>query len=291
MKILNFGSLNIDYVYRVSGIVRPGETISSKSFDIFAGGKGANQSLALAKAGADVSHAGKIGGEGKWMAERLAAAGVNVDGIEITDDRTGHAIIQVDDSGENAIFLFPGTNMQIGRDHIGSVLASMGGGDILLLQNEINDIPHIINAAHDKGMTVCLNPAPFDDGVPGYPLDRVGILILNETEGRGLTGRDGNEDILAELATRCPDCLIVLTLGAAGVMCTGAGEALTVPAEKVDAVDTTAAGDTFIGYFLALHSEGRPLEECLKTACKAAAICVTRPGATDSIPERDEVAT
>ena len=289
MRILNFGSLNIDYVYRVAGIVRPGETISSKSFDIFAGGKGANQSLALAKAGANISHAGKIGAEGKWMADRLADAGVETGNIMVSDDKTGHAIIQVDDSGENAIFLFPGTNMQIEREHIDSVIDSMDGGDILLLQNEINDIPCIIDAAHDKGMTVCLNPAPFDDSVPGYPLDKVGILVLNETEGQGLTGKNGNEEILNELTVRYPDCLVVLTLGAAGVLCSAAGERVAVPAEKVEAVDTTAAGDTFIGFFLALHAEGQPLEDCLKTACKAAAICVTRPGATDSIPERSEV--
>ena len=289
MRVLNFGSLNIDYVYRVAGIVRPGETISSKSFDTFAGGKGANQSIALAKAGADVSHAGKVGAEGRWLADRLSDSGVDVSNIKVTDDKTGHAIIQVDDSGENAIFLFPGANMRIEQEHINSAVGSMDDGDIVLLQNEINYISYIIETAHAAGMTVCLNPAPFDDSVPDYPLDKVGILVLNETEGRGLTGKNENERILDELKKRYPDCVIVLTLGAAGVLCSSGSETIAVPGEKVKAVDTTAAGDTFIGYFLALHSEGRLLRDCLETACKAAAICVTRRGATDSIPERAEV--
>jgi len=289
MKILNFGSINLDYVYRVPHIVRPGETIPSKSFKVFAGGKGANQSVALAKAGATVIHAGKVGSQDRWLVDRLAKMGVDTRFIEMTKDSTGHAIIQVDDNGENAIFLFQGANMQIERRHIDSVFSAMEEDALLLLQNEISEIPYIISTAREKNMKVCLNPAPFDDSVCRYPLDLVNILVFNETEGQGLTGKEPEEEIITELARRFPQCTIILTLGAEGAVYHCAGEHIRVPAPKVQAVDTTAAGDTFIGYFLALYAEGMDPRFCLENACRAASICVTRHGASDSIPERHTV--
>ena len=290
MPIVNFGSLNIDYVYRVPQIVRGGQTVTGLSFDTFAGGKGANQSVALARAGAKVFHAGCVGGDGQWLGQKLADDGVDVTHTKVTDAKTGHAVIQVDDAGENAIFLYPGANRQIERGHIDAVLGEFAAGDTLLLQNEINDVGYLIQAGHDRGLNVCLNPAPFDDDVGRYPLECVDLLVVNETEAAGMVGQaPAPADMLRQMAQRWPGATIVLTLGRQGAMYRCGDVELAVDAQKVDAVDTTAAGDTFIGYFLAARARGCEPVDCLTTAGRAAAICVTRPGAMDAIPTHDEV--
>jgi ribokinase len=290
MKVLNYGSLNVDYVYRVEHIARPGETISGESFRTFAGGKGANQSVALARAGASAIHAGKVGKGGEWLKENLTALGVDTRFTRVSPEPTGHAIIQVDDAGENAIFLFPGTNRQQTRAEIDETLAAVPGDTVLLLQNEINEIPYIMEHAHRKGFKICLNPAPYGPEIRGYPLDLVDILIFNETEGGGLVGKAADANgIVAAVASVLPRADLVLTLGEQGVLFRSAQEVLRVPAVRTRAVDTTAAGDTFIGYFLASRARGEPIRRCLEMACRAAAICVSRPGAADSIPARHEV--
>lgn len=284
MQILNFGSLNIDHVYRVPRIVVPGETLSSISYATFAGGKGANQSVALARAGADVFHAGCVGGDGNWLVEKLHGYGVDTSFIRVVDGPTGHAIIQVDDAGQNAIVLHAGANHCINSKHIADVLAHFKPGDTVLLQNEINDVPAIVRAAADLKLRVCLNPAPFGEEVLGYPLDLLHTLVVNETEGMGLAGVSGVDRILDALANRLPDCEIILTLGREGVRCRAPDTRLTVPAVQVTAVDTTAAGDTFIGFYLARRAAGDAAHNALKTACAAAAASVTKQGAMDSIP-------
>ena len=188
MNILNFGSLNIDLVYQVEHIARPGETIASSSHQVFAGGKGANQSAALARAGARVFHAGQVGPDGQWLVDKLAGLGVDVQHIRVGDVPTGHAIIQVDRQGQNSIVLFAGANAQIDRGAIDAALSHFDRGDILLLQNEINDVSYIIASASERGLTICLNPAPFGPEVRAYPLELVDVLIVNETEATGLAG-------------------------------------------------------------------------------------------------------
>ena len=253
------------------------------------GGKGANQSTALAKAGAATAHAGKVGEDGRWLIEKLTQAGVDTRFIRIDTHPTGHAIIQVDNNGQNSIVLFPGSNSRILRKEIDETLEHFQAGDILLLQNEINDIPYIMNRAHESGMKICFNPAPFSPDIHKYPLDIIDIMIINETEGEGLSRTDDPTAILETLSRQFPACRILLTLGAEGVMFRHGNTAVNVPAVKVKAVDTTAAGDTFIGFFLAKYMAGADMESCLKTACAAAAISVSRPGASDSIPAIREV--
>ena len=287
--VLNYGSLNIDYVYRVDHVTRPGETISSRSLQVFAGGKGANQTVALAKAGARAWHAGKIGQNARWLVDRLSALGVDTQYVRQTDEPTGHAVIQVDASGENAIFLFPGTNRQQARTEIDETLAAVPGKSLVLLQNEINEVPYTMQQARQRGHRICFNPAPYEPAIRQYPLDLVDVLVVNEIEGQGLSGKTEPDDILSALAGSLPRCDIVLTLGEHGVLHRSSGETTRVPAVKTRVVDTTAAGDTFIGYYLAAYVRGEPVRACLETACKAAAICVSRPGASDSIPSRDEV--
>ncbi|MBX3049897.1 MAG: ribokinase [Caldilineaceae bacterium] len=289
MTILNFGSVNIDYVYRVDHLVRPGETIASSDYQQFSGGKGFNQSIALARAGAAVSHAGRVGEEGVWLRAQLAAEGAGVEYLEVIDGPSGHALIQVDARGENAIILFGGANRTFTPDDATAILSHFGPGDWLLLQNEISAMPEILRLAGARGLRVVFNPAPMGVEVLDYPLDGVSIFVLNEVEGEAFTGASEPEAILAGMRRRFPAATVVLTLGAAGAIYDDGNQRIRVPAQKVEVVDTTAAGDTFIGYFLARLSAGDDPRSALEIATRAAAICVTRPGAAPSIPHRNEI--
>ena len=289
MRILNFGSVNIDHVYAVDHFVRPGETLPSAGYRRFAGGKGFNQSIALARAGAAVWHAGRIGADGAWLREQLAADGADVSYLRVGDAPTGHAIIQVAPTGENAIILHGGANRSVTADDAERVLAAFGPGDCLLLQNEISEAARILALGAARGLSVVLNTAPFTPELLTWPLERVSVFILNELEGAGLTGGTDPERIVAALCTRFASAGVVLTLGRAGVLFGQGPRRIRVPAEAVKAVDTTAAGDTFTGYFLAEHARGADTETALRIGCRAAALCVTRPGAADSIPRRSEL--
>jgi ribokinase len=289
--IINFGSLNIDHVYRVEHFVRPGETMGSLSYQQFAGGKGFNQSIALARAGAQVRHAGKIGPEGGWLLDMLRTAGARTEDVTPVEISTGHALIQVDDNGENAIILFGGANQAISADDVERVLAQATPGDYLLLQNEINNMDLILRRGADRGLRVVFNPAPMARAVLDYPLDGVAIFIVNETEAEALTGETMPDAILDAMHERFPKAATVLTLGAAGAIYADGTQRIHVPAVKVQPVDTTAAGDTFTGYFLAALAEGGCVKGAMQLATRAAALCVTRPGAADSIPTRAEVET
>ncbi len=294
MKILSFGSLNIDHVYQLDHFVRPGETLASRSYQRFCGGKGLNQSVALANAGADVWHAGLIGEDGAFLRERLRKSGAKVDFVRTCSTQSGHAVIQIDPKSENCIILDGGANRKVDAAFIHEVFAAFAPGDLLLLQNEINELPAILQAAHAKGMRIAFNPAPMGPEVQGYPLNLVDIFIVNEIEAAELAGRNASgeldpEEVLRELLARFPGATIVQTLGSKGVLCRDGEETLRCPALRVKAVDTTAAGDTFAGFFLAELSRGAPVMRALKMGCAAAAITVTRPGAADSIPLLQEV--
>lgn len=290
MKILNFGSLNIDHVYTVDHFTRPGETISSMDYQLFCGGKGLNQSIALSFAGADVYHAGKIGQDGKMLLDILQRCGVNTQHIKTDSGPSGHAIIQVSTSGENCILLHSGANEKITEQEIKDVLEHFSEGDYLLLQNEINHIALIMEVAHSKGLKIIFNPAPMYTKIATYPLELVDIFLVNEIEGKDLTGCTDPDHILKEMHRRFPTAEVVLTLGANGVTYTDGHTYLYEPAlTTTHVVDTTAAGDTFIGYFLANQSAGMKVEDCLKVATKASALCISRPGASSSIPRREEV--
>lgn len=289
MKVINFGSINIDHVYEVEHFVHPGETLRSDSYHLFSGGKGANQSLSLARAGAKVLHAGKIGEEGRWLLEKLQQSGVDTSLIEVVDAPTGHALIQVNPKGENAIIIHAGANETLTENNIESVLAMADQGDCLLVQNEINLVDKIIQKAREKGLLIVFNPAPMNVAVKEYPLDLVDIFIINEVEGEALTQQSEPEAILKQMQRRYPQSKTVLTLGTQGLIYEDEREGVSLPALKVDAVDTTGAGDTFIGYFLAELISGKEIAECLKIGIRASALCVTRKGAGDSIPWRKEV--
>ncbi|MAE64265.1 MAG: ribokinase [Phycisphaeraceae bacterium] len=289
MAFLNFGSINLDLVYRVDHVARPGETIAASTCERFAGGKGANQSVALARAGAAVEHVGVVGEDGRWLIDLLGENGVGTTLTRVADGPTGHAIIQVDDAGENAIVLLPGMNHRFDRASIDAALDAAGPGDHVLVQNEINDVAAIIEAAARRGLTVCFNPAPYDDSIASMPLERVDLLFVNEVEGAGLSGCADPDGIADALARRFPRTTVVLTRGADGADYRGSIGALHADAVSVPVVDTTAAGDTFVGFYLAGHAQGRAPGQCLDLARRAAALTVTRPGAMPSIPTAAEV--
>jgi ribokinase len=291
MRVVNFGSLNIDYVYRVDHFVRPGETVGCESLSVGCGGKGLNQSVALARAGVETWHAGFLGAEGGFLREKLESAGVHTDFLRAGAGSNGHAVIQVDKKGQNCILLYGGTNRQFTKAYVDEVLSRFRADDVVLLQNETNGIPYIMEQAARRGMRVAFNAAPMSREVRSYPLSAVKWLLVNEVEGGALAGiPDGEFDFIAsKLAERYPRADLVLTLGRAGSIGVTDGRSVRVPARTVQVVDTTAAGDTFTGYFLRGTAEGRPMEECLRLAAAAAAIAVTRPGAADSIPAYEEV--
>ena len=277
MKVINFGSLNIDLVYRVHDFARPGETISATDFSRYAGGKGLNQSIALARAGAPTIHAGMIGKDGGFLLDLLRESGVDCSEVAVDPHApSGHAMIQVADSGENAIVLFPGTNHRIAPDAIRRTLARAEAGDILLLQNEISAIPEIMREAAERRMRIFLNPAPMTDAVPEYPLELADTLIVNETEWDAVKTH------------RLPAGIHILkTLGARGAVY---DDRIRVAAKPVaEVVDTTAAGDTFIGYFIAELLRGQSIEAAMDTASSASAWCIRRAGAAVSIPWRRDL--
>jgi len=266
MRVLNFGSLNIDHVYQIKHFVRPGETLSSENYQRFSGGKGGNQSIALAHAGADVSHAGNIGKDGLWLKNVLKRHGVDTSLIEVVEEPSGHAIIQVNQEGENSIILYGGANQKVTGEYIENALSQFDSGDYLLLQNEINAVDEIIDRAAKEGLKIFFNPAPMRHDVSEYPLELVDCFILNEIEGGELTGEQEPEKILSAMTDRFPEAKTVLTLGAEGVLLGSIEKKIYVRAAKVTPVDTTAAGDTFIGFFLASVMNGRELEYALETA-------------------------
>lgn len=289
MKILNYGSLNIDYVYTVDHIVPGGETISSSRLQVFTGGKGLNQSVALARAGAPVAHAGCIGADGQFLKDLLTDCGVDTSRITTGRERTGNAIIQVDRNGQNAIVLFPGTNREMTEEKISRDLADFSEGDWLLLQNEINLNARIMDLAYEKGMRIVLNPSPMDDDILALPLQKVSCFILNELEGERLTGEKEAERILQVLLRRFPEAELVLTLGSEGSMYAYQNTVIRQGIFPCEAVDTTGAGDTFTGYYLASRMRGEDPAEAMRLAAMASSIAVSRPGAAPSIPVLQEV--
>ncbi len=308
MKALNYGSLNIDFVYNVEHFVRSGETISSQNMAIFAGGKGLNQSVALAKSGIDTWHAGCIGEDGEFLADILQKSGAHTELISRLPGRNGHAIIQKQPNGQNCILLYGGSNQQNTRVQIDEVMSHFEKGDYLILQNEINEISYIMERAHEKGMIIVLNPSPMDEKIRTYPLEYVDYFLLNEIEAKDLTGFDQNladtdqhrvqemdevssawDALLEEVCSHFPNSKVVLTLGEYGSIYKDEKQKIHQPIMKVPVVDTTAAGDTFTGFFIGSIARGLSPENAMKIAAKASAIAVSRQGAAPSIPELGEV--
>ena len=287
MKILNFGSINKDFVYTVEDFVKSGETIKTIEFKDFLGGKGLNQSVAVAKSGNKIFHAGCINKNDIQIKNYLENWGVDTKNIFYDDEPTGHAIIQVNQKGENSILVHGGANRKINSKHIEKTISEFNSGDFLLIQNEINKIPEIIERAYFQKMKIIFNPAPFTKEVLDYPLEKVDTIIYNETEGKGLSGYEKIHEIKSSLLEKYPKLKQILTLGNQGAIYFDKKTEIPVNAIKAKTVDTTGAGDTFIGYYLSSLSKKMKIKDCLLRASKAAGITTEKLGGAISIPSID----
>lgn len=292
MKVLNFGSLNIDYVYKVDHVVQKGETLQSEGRQVFTGGKGLNQSVALGRAGVSVYHAGNIGLGGEFLLDELKSAGVDIRYVRtLQDTPSGHTVIQNDKDGDNCIILFGGANQAVTKEQVDEVIGHFDKGDWIVLQNEINELAYIMQRAHEQGMKILLNPSPMNEIIGTLPLAYVDLFMLNEIEAGQITGIQSEErDVLADaLLKKFPESKFVLTLGSHGSVYIDKDQKVEQEIYKVKAVDTTAAGDTFTGYFLAGILGGRMIKDSLDLASRASAITVTGNGAAPSIPTMKKV--
>lgn len=320
MRILNYGSLNLDYVYDVNHFVQAGETLSSDGMEIFCGGKGYNQSLAICKSGQEVWHAGAIGtSDGKRLVETLLEEGVHINLISKKQGSTGHAIIQKDLKGQNCILLYGGANQKLTKEDVDFIIKQFDKGDYLILQNEVSHVGYMMEKAYEKGMQIVFNPSPMNEQIKTYPLKYVSYLILNEVEAKQISEMNTKEpkeadnkgidnakireaisgiksinqevvgQVLNGVVSYLPQAKIILTLGDKGAIYVGEDTVLFQEAYKVDVVDTTAAGDTFTGFFIGALVQGKEVKEAMVLASKAAALSVTKKGAGPSIPTLEEV--
>lgn len=292
MKILSFGSLNIDYNYKLDHIVAPGETISSHDLIVTCGGKGLNQSIALRKAGAQVLHAGIIGYDGDMLKKTLEDAGVDTTLLKIDPDtKSGHTIIQIEEkTAQNCIIVCPGTNGMVEKDFIDEVVSHFEPGDYAVFQNEITNVDYAMKSCREKGLRVVFNPSPMTRELAASDIYQyVDDLFINEVEGEQMTGTDDPEAILQSLKESWPQCRVILTLGSKGAVILTEDGPYYQKAYPCEAVDTTGAGDTFSGYFTALSAAGKTPAEALELSCKASSLAVRKMGAAASIPLLEEV--
>ncbi len=286
MTIYNLGSINADHFYQVPHLPEPGETLAADGFSTGLGGKGINQSVAAALAGSKVVHIGAVGPDGQWAVDRIAGFGVETQHIQTVETPTGHAIINVDTKGENAIVIFSGANNCQSVTQIEQVLSGADKGDILLLQNETTLQAEAAKIAYDRGLKVIYSAAPFSVEAVKNVMKYVTILMMNQVESEQLCA--GLETDLASL----PVSEIIVTKGSNGAMWLQpeTGETSYTPSFPVKPVDTTAAGDTFAGYVAAGLDQGMNVQDAMRRASAAAALKVTRKGTADVIPSADEVA-
>lgn len=295
MMVINLGSINVDHVYQVPHFVTPGETLASTGYAQLLGGKGANQSIALSHALAQtqgaVQHVGLINEAQCHIKQTLIKEGIDCRYLKVSEQPTGHAIIQVSETGENAIVLFAGANHDIQPSLIQQAIDDAPEHSWMLTQNETNSIGEAMRLAKEKGLKVAFNPAPMTDSVKRLPLELVDLFIVNEVEAEGIAGTANLDDIEAFFKAQYPHAEVIITLGKAGAVMLKGNDRIQVPAFIVEAVDTTAAGDTFIGFFLATYMQNGDAKKALTLACAASAIAVTRAGASPSIPNVEEVHT
>lgn len=283
--IWNLGSINIDHVYRVPHLPAPGETLAASAYTVGLGGKGANQSVAAARAGAQVLHVGAVGSEGLWARDRLAGLGVDVGQVAVLQVPTGHAIITVDPGAENSIVIFPGANQAMRLADVQAALAGIGPADTLLVQNETAHAAAAAALAQAQGARVICSAAPFDLRAVQAMLPHTSILVLNAVEADQLC------TALGCTLGQVPVAELLVTRGKDGAewISNATGARANVAALRVEAVDTTGAGDTFTGYFAAALDAGQTPAEALALAAAAAALKVTRPGTAEAIPDLSEV--
>lgn len=295
-KIVVVGSTNVDLIARVSHLPKPGETIGKAEYKVAYGGKGANQAIAAARSGGCVTFVSCLGDDAYAdpLISSFADSGINVDYVQkCIDQSTGVAFIFVAESGENCIAVAPGANNLLQKEKIEAILPIIEDADALVLQLEIpyESVIALIEYAHSIGTKVILNPAPAKQ-IPFDILEKVDVLILNETEALFITGQSftsSEAGAIAQSLRRKEGQVVILTLGKKGSVIVSDEVEKRVASYMVNAVDTTGAGDTFCGAFVARWIDGEPLQDCVQFATAAAALSVTKIGAQTSIPNKKEV--
>lgn len=285
MTVWNLGSINVDLFYRLPHLVQPGETLPATAHEVGLGGKGANQSVAIAKAGSQVKHLGMIGADNDWVLDRLSGYGVDISHVGRSDGATGHAIIMVDEAGENSIVTYAGANYLQTGGHVADVLGAAQAGDIFVLQNEVSDKVVAAQKAQEQGLFVVYSAAPFNAEIVGEMLPHVDLLVLNQIEAGQLAAA------LGKPIPEIPVGNLLVTRGSEGATWRDQASRteIRVDAFPVEVVDTTGAGDCFIGYTVAGLDQGLTRTEAMRLGAAAAALKVMRPGTADAIPERREV--
>lgn len=283
-RIYNFGSLCIEHIYQVSESDNNNPVAHSPTYHRAPGGKGFYQSIAMARAGATVSHVGFIGPEGRLIKKSLTHNSVDTQHIYQVDHSSGQHFIQSDDDGSKRKVLYHGANHAFEAHFIDSILKSVQTDDLLLIQNEINDIPCILEQAKTAGHNITFHPSPWTPDIVDYPLECVDTLIFNLNAGQRLTQQQSPGMIMQTLLARLPHTALILTLGAQGAWYQDHRQKIKVPADPVYAIDENQAGNTFVGFYLAHKLKQYPIESCLKFACRASALCVTRQGQSATIP-------
>lgn len=283
MAIFNLGSINIDHVYRVAALPRPGETLSALDYSRGLGGKGANQSIAAARAGAVTHHIGAIGKGDEWVLEPFLRLGLDQAHIRSLDVATGHAVIYVDAAAENSIVLYGGANQAITEAQIDTALKLAKPRDWLILQNETNLVAYAAAKAKAHGMRVAYSAAPFAAKEVEAVAADIDLLVLNEGEA------DLLRRALPEFEAAHPDLAWLVTLGSKGSRYRHGDHVTEASALPARAMDTTGAGDTYLGYFVAALDAGRTVQEAMTEAAAAAALQVSRHGAATAIPTRGDV--
>lgn len=291
MKVINFGSLNIDHIYQVDHVVNPEETLSVSKAYHYAGGKGLNQSIAISRSGGTVMHCGCVGmGDGGYLLDILDKNGVNTSLVRKKEANTGTAFIQVTADGTRSIIECGGANLTMTDDHIDFALAQIHKGDVLLVQNEVNDVPKIIEKGLRAGARIALNASPYSDGLKKIPVREISFLFLNRSEASQFTGINPNdiEDMIPALRSMFPNAEIVMTMGMKGSMLITAEDEIYQGIYEVETKDKTAASDAFVGFYLGTRMSGATKKDAIMMAAKAASICASRNGAASSIPMIEE---
>ncbi|NVF12503.1 ribokinase [Anaerococcus sp. AGMB00486] len=289
MNILNFGSVNIDSYFKVDHIARPGETISSISLKKKPGGKGLNQSIALKKVYDNLYHAGLFGNDGEFIKNLFEENSINTKFFRKSNSDTGNALIQVDKNGENSIVLYKGANFDIDEKFVDEVLDYFSKDDVLVLQNEISSLSYIVDKAKEKRMKIVLNPSPINEVIFNLDFSKLDLLILNETEAKDISKFSNNDEIIEFFRRTYPDLKVILTLGANGSIYFDKDELIKQKAYIVNTVDTTGAGDTFMGFFVGSYYKGDDIKKSMDLASIASALACMKDGASTSIPSIEEV--